>query len=81
MTNTNTLKAAIIGGSGYGAGEMLRRLLIHPNVEVVRVASIDYVGEPVWAAHPNLTKLTDLVFEVPGHPCLFLGPMVTASPK
>lgn len=56
-------KAAIIGGSGYGAAEMLRRLLIHPEVEVVRVASIDLVGEPVWAAHPNLTGLTDLKLE------------------
>jgi N-acetyl-gamma-glutamyl-phosphate reductase len=56
-------KAAIIGGSGYGAGEMLRRLLIHPEVEVVRVASIDHVGKPVWDAHPHLTGLTDLVFE------------------
>jgi N-acetyl-gamma-glutamyl-phosphate/LysW-gamma-L-alpha-aminoadipyl-6-phosphate reductase len=56
-------KAAIIGGSGYGAAEMLRRLLIHPEVEVVRVSSIDLVGEPVWAAHPNLTGLTDLVLE------------------
>lgn len=55
--------AAVIGGSGYGAGEMLRRLIIHPEVEVVRVASIDFVGEPVWAAHPNLTGATDLVFE------------------
>lgn len=57
------LKAAIIGGSGYGAGEMLRRLTFHPDVEVVRVASIDYVGEPVWSAHPNLSGLSDLVFE------------------
>ncbi len=57
------LKAAIIGGSGYGAGEMLRRLLIHPEVEVVRVASIDHVGKPVWHAHPHLTGQTDLVFE------------------
>lgn len=56
-------KAAIIGGSGYGAGEMLRRLLIHPEVEVVRVASIDHVGKPVWHAHPHLTGLTELVFE------------------
>ena len=56
-------KAAVIGGSGYGAAEMLRRLLFHPEVEVVRVASIDLVGEPLWAAHPNLTNLTDLVFE------------------
>ncbi|HUH02629.1 MAG TPA: N-acetyl-gamma-glutamyl-phosphate reductase [Kofleriaceae bacterium] len=60
---TKRMKAAIIGGSGYGAGEMLRRLMLHPDVEVARVASIDYVGEPVWAAHPNLTGLTDLVFE------------------
>ena len=56
-------KAAIIGGSGYGAAEMLRRLLIHPEVEVVRVSSIDLVGEPVWAAHPNLTGLCDLKLE------------------
>lgn len=57
------LKAAVIGGSGYGAGEMLRRLFIHPDVEVARVASIDYVGENLSAAHPNLTGLTDVVFE------------------
>jgi N-acetyl-gamma-glutamyl-phosphate reductase len=56
-------KAAIIGGSGYGASEMLRRLLIHPEVEIARVASIDLVGEPVWSAHPNLTGLADLRFE------------------
>jgi len=57
------LKAAVIGGSGYGAAEMLRRLLIHPEVEVVRVASIDMVGEPIGAAHPHLTGMTDLRFE------------------
>ncbi len=56
-------KAAIMGGSGYGAGEMIRRLLLHPEVELVRVASIDYVGEPLSAAHPNLEGLSDLRFE------------------
>src|SRR3954471_14060327 len=56
-------KASVIGGSGYGAAEIIRRLLIHPHVELVRVASIDYVGEPLSAAHPNLEGLTDLVFE------------------
>lgn len=56
-------KASIIGGSGYGAAEIIRRLLIHPDVELVRVASIDYVGEPLSAAHPNLEGLTNLVFE------------------
>lgn len=56
-------KAAVIGGSGYGGGEMIRRLLLHPHVELVRVASIDYVGEPLSAAHPNLEGVTDLCFE------------------
>jgi N-acetyl-gamma-glutamyl-phosphate reductase len=56
-------KASIIGGSGYGAAEIIRRLLVHPDVELVRVASIDYVGENLAAAHPNLEGLTDLTFE------------------
>jgi N-acetyl-gamma-glutamyl-phosphate/LysW-gamma-L-alpha-aminoadipyl-6-phosphate reductase len=56
-------KAAVLGGSGYGAGEIIRRLLLHPEVELVRVASIDYVGEPLAAAHPNLEGRTELRFE------------------
>ena len=56
-------KAAVIGGSGYGGGEIIRRLLQHPDVELVRVASIDYVGEPVAAAHPNLERYSTLKFQ------------------
>jgi LysW-gamma-L-alpha-aminoadipyl-6-phosphate/LysW-L-glutamyl-5-phosphate reductase len=56
-------KAAIIGGSGYGGAEMARRLLMHPDVELVRVASIDHVGEPLGAVHPNLDGATELKFE------------------
>jgi N-acetyl-gamma-glutamyl-phosphate/LysW-gamma-L-alpha-aminoadipyl-6-phosphate reductase len=56
-------KAAVLGGSGYGAAEMIRRLLLHPEVELVRVASIDYVGQPLADAHPHLEGITDLKFE------------------
>jgi LysW-gamma-L-alpha-aminoadipyl-6-phosphate/LysW-L-glutamyl-5-phosphate reductase len=56
-------KAAVIGGSGYGGAELIRRLILHPNVSLERVASVDYIGEPVSAAHPNLDGLTDLKFE------------------
>jgi [amino group carrier protein]-6-phospho-L-2-aminoadipate/5-phospho-L-glutamate reductase len=56
-------KAAIIGGSGYGGAEMARRLLLHPDVELVRVASIDHVGEPLGNVHPNLDGATELKFE------------------
>jgi LysW-gamma-L-alpha-aminoadipyl-6-phosphate/LysW-L-glutamyl-5-phosphate reductase len=56
-------KAAVIGGSGYGGAELVRRLLAHPDVELVRVASIDFVGELVSSVHPNLEGRTDLRFE------------------
>jgi N-acetyl-gamma-glutamyl-phosphate reductase len=56
-------KAAVIGGSGYGGAELIRRLLLHPEIELVRVASVDYIGEPLSAAHPNLEGLTNLTFE------------------
>ena len=56
-------KAAVIGGSGYGGAELIRRLLLHPEVELVRVASVDFIGEPLSAAHPNLDGLTELKFE------------------
>ncbi len=29
-------KAAVIGGSGYGGAELIRRLLLHPEVELVK---------------------------------------------
>jgi N-acetyl-gamma-glutamyl-phosphate/LysW-gamma-L-alpha-aminoadipyl-6-phosphate reductase len=56
-------KAEVMGGSGYGGAELIRRLLRHPEVELVRVASVDFVGEPLSAAHPNLEGATDLRFE------------------
>src|SRR5580698_3014913 len=60
---TQRFKAAVIGGSGYGGAELIRRLLMHPDVELVRVASIDFVGEPLSAVHPNLEGQTELRFE------------------
>ena len=56
-------KAAVIGGSGYGGAELIRRLLAHPEVELARVASVDFVGEPLSHAHPNLEGQTSLRFE------------------
>jgi N-acetyl-gamma-glutamyl-phosphate reductase len=56
-------RAAVMGGSGYGGAELARRLLLHPDVELVRVASIDLVGEPLSAADPALEGRTELVLE------------------
>ncbi|HEX4462666.1 MAG TPA: N-acetyl-gamma-glutamyl-phosphate reductase [Polyangia bacterium] len=60
---TKRFKAAIIGGSGYGGNELIRRLLLHPHVSLERVASVDFVGEPLANAHPNLEGSSELKFE------------------
>src|SRR3954466_3025800 len=36
---------------------------MHPDVELVRVASIDHVGEPLSSVHPHFEGATDLKFE------------------
>jgi len=55
-------RAIVLGGTGYGGAEMIRRLLRHPHVELVGVGSIDHVGEPVSRVHPNLEGRTELAF-------------------
>ena len=56
---------SIIGGSGYGGGELLRLLLAHPYVEVKQVTSRSHLGEYVYQVHPNLRKQTQLKFSDP----------------
>jgi len=56
------IKTAIIGGSGYGGGELLRLLLNHPETEVTQVTSRSHLGEYVYQVHPNLRKRTMLKF-------------------
>ena len=63
MAASKRYRAAVIGGSGYGGAELIRRLLLHPEVELSRVASVDHVGEPLSAAHPSLEGVTELLFE------------------
>ncbi|MGQ0508941.1 MAG: N-acetyl-gamma-glutamyl-phosphate reductase [Myxococcaceae bacterium] len=57
------VKAVVIGGTGYGGAELLRRLLFHPLVEVARVTAVDNLGKKVGDVHFNLAGLTDLTFQ------------------
>ncbi|MEE2780168.1 MAG: N-acetyl-gamma-glutamyl-phosphate reductase [Myxococcota bacterium] len=56
-------KAAIIGGTGYGGGELCRQLLQHDQIELVTVSSIDFVGQKLGDVHLNLEGLSDIRFE------------------
>lgn len=58
-------RAGVLGGSGFAGAELVRRLLVHPEVELVRVCAADHVGEPLASALPHLEGRTNLVFENP----------------
>ncbi len=54
--------AAIAGGSGYGAGELLRFLCRHPDVEIVSVVSSSNPGSSISSIHPHLRGFCDFAF-------------------
>ena len=56
------IKAGIIGGAGYTAGELIRILLNHPDVELIWVNSNSNAGNPVSSVHQGLIGDTDLIF-------------------
>ena len=56
------IKVGVIGGAGYTAGELLRILINHPNVEIVFVNSTSNAGNPVTDVHSGLIGETNLVF-------------------
>ena len=57
-----TVNAAIVGGSGYAGGELLRLLLGHPQITVTQVTSQRFAGRYVHGVHPNLRGATQLKF-------------------
>ncbi|GCE19925.1 N-acetyl-gamma-glutamyl-phosphate reductase [Dictyobacter kobayashii] len=59
------VRVAIVGGSGYTGGELIRLLLFHPLVEITQVASGSQAGHFVHSAHPNLRKISTLRFCYP----------------
>ena len=56
------IKAGIVGGAGYAGGELLRLLILHPNIELMFVQSRSQAGKPVHAAHPDLLGETEMLF-------------------
>ena len=62
MNETNKIRVAIAGGTGYTGGELFRILLNHPNVEIVAATTTSSEGTPVASVHRDLIGETDLCF-------------------
>lgn len=56
------IRASIVGGSGYGGGEVVRLLLSHPQVQVTQVTSESHVGQYLYNVHPNLRGRSAIQF-------------------
>lgn len=52
-----TVRAAVLGASGYTGGELVRLLAAHPAVEVTFLGGRDAAGTPLSQAHPHLASL------------------------
>ncbi|AYO57670.1 N-acetyl-gamma-glutamyl-phosphate reductase [Chryseobacterium sp. 6424] len=57
------IKAGIVGGTGFTAGELIRILLYHPNAEISFVTSQSLQGEFITDVHKDLFGETMLKFE------------------
>ncbi|MDR1407077.1 MAG: N-acetyl-gamma-glutamyl-phosphate reductase [Tannerella sp.] len=56
------IKTGIIGGAGYTAGELIRLLINHPDVEIVFVNSNSNAGNKITSVHAGLYGETDMRF-------------------
>ncbi len=56
------VRVAVVGGSGYTGGELLRLLSVHPKIEITAVTSREYAGKPISLVHPNLKGILSLNF-------------------
>ena len=56
------IKVGIVGGAGYTAGELLRILLNHPEVNITFVNSSSNAGNKLYDVHEGLYGETDMTF-------------------
>lgn len=74
-----TVKVAVAGASGYAGGELLRLLLVHPEVEIGALTAASSAGTPLGGHQPHLAPLAERVLRetsaetLAGHDVVFLA--------
>lgn len=63
----STIRAVVVGASGYSGQELLRLLLRHPHVEIVAITSRQYAGKKLAEVYPVFAQVpgSELEFTVP----------------
>ncbi len=56
------VRVAVVGGAGYVGGELLRLLMVHPEVSEWIATSRSQGGKPIAEVHPGLAPITDARF-------------------
>lgn len=59
------IRVGIVGGTGYTGVELLRLLVLHPEVEIAAITSRQEAGRSVAEIFPNLRGHLDLAFSEP----------------
>lgn len=59
------IKVGVVGGTGYTGVELLRLLVMHPEVDLQVVTSRSEAGSPVADMFPNLRGATEVCFTEP----------------
>ncbi len=57
------INVGIIGATGYAGVELVRLLLLHPEVNLVAVSSVSYEGKKISDVYPNLKDICDFTLE------------------
>ena len=58
--STKSVKAAVLGASGYTGAEMLRLVAAHPHIEVVAATANALAGQPLTSVYPHLSSFSGL---------------------
>ena len=64
VSSSEKIRVSVVGATGYTGAELLRILVDHPHVELVRITSRADAGQPVAKSWPHLHGL-DLCFVAP----------------
>ncbi len=57
------IKAGIVGATGYAGNELVRILMQHPEVEIVKMTAHSYVGKSFDEVYENYRQINETVLD------------------